>query len=130
MAFSANNWTGIGKLGRDAETSITKGGKSLTKFSIACDHSFKVGDEWKKETTWVPVLMWGQDKLAPYLTKGTAVYVDGRLSIRSYDDKDGNKKYSTEIVADTVVVPNVNANAAPASSGGYDGGQDEGDVPF
>lgn len=130
MAFSANKWTGIGKLGRDAETTITKGGKSVTKCSMACDHSYKVGDEWKKETTWVPIVIWGQEKLVQYLTKGAVVYVDGRLNIRSYDDKDGNKKYATEIIADTVVVPNANSNTA-ASSSGYDGGQDDADsTPF
>lgn len=128
MAFSANQWNGVGKLGRDAETTQTKNGKSVTKFSIACDHSYKVGDEWKKETTWVPIVLWGSEKTAQYLTKGTAVYVSGRLNIRSYDDKDGNKKYATEIIADSVIVPNVSAQAAGSS--GYDGGYDDTEAPF
>ncbi len=129
MAFSKNQVSLVGKLGRDAETTNTSGGKTVTKFSIVTERSYKKGDEWVKEPNWTNIVLWGSEKTAAYLTKGTTVCVDGRLSTRNYE-KDGAKVYVTEVIAESIIVPNVNSNVAPASSGGYDGGQDEGDQPF
>lgn len=92
----------IGRLGRDSETRFLPNGTAMTKFSMACDHRYKNGDEWVTETDWISVVVWGQEKLGEYLTKGTQVYVGGRISSRSYE-KDGKKVYVTEVVGDTVI---------------------------
>lgn len=96
----------LGRLGKDAETKFTPSGVSCTKFSIATSQSWKdkTSNEWKSETTWTNVVLWRQEKVAEYLVKGGQVYVEGRLSTRSYDDKDGKKVYTTEVVADEVIL--------------------------
>jgi len=63
-----------------------------------------VHEQWKEETNWTNVVVWRQENLANYLTKGKQVYVEGRLQTRSYDDKDGKKVYATDVVADEVIL--------------------------
>jgi single-strand DNA-binding protein len=103
---SVNKVILIGNLGRDAETKFTPSGASVTKFAIATTRSWKdqQTNEWKEETNWTNVVVWRQENLANYLTKGKQVYVEGRLQTRSYDDKDGKKVYATEVVADEVLL--------------------------
>ncbi len=60
--------------------------------------------EWKEQTDWHNIVLWRSENLANYLTKGKQVYIEGRLQSRSYDDKDGNKRYVTEVVADDVIL--------------------------
>jgi single-strand DNA-binding protein len=100
MAKSMNKVILIGTVGRDAETSYTQSGKSVSKFSMATNRSWKKGDEWVEETDWHNIVVWGAEKLAEYITKGSKIGVEGRLQSRSYEDKNGDKKYVTEIVAD------------------------------
>ena len=96
----------IGNLGRDAETKFTQSGVARTTFSIATSRRWKDRgtDEWKEETDWHNVVLWRMENLANYLTKGKTVYVEGRLQTRSYDDKDGNKRYVVEVVAEQVIL--------------------------
>lgn len=94
----------IGHLGKDANTIFTQSGVAKTNFSVATEHSYKKGEEWVKQTEWHNVVIWRSERLAEYLNKGQQVYVEGRLQSRSYDDKDGNKRYVTEIVADNVIL--------------------------
>lgn len=103
---SVNKALLIGHLGRDAETKFTPAGTSVTRFSVATNRRWKdqQTQEWKEETNWTNVVLWRQENLANYLTKGTQVYVEGRIQTRSYDDKDGKKVYSTEVVADEVIL--------------------------
>jgi single-strand DNA-binding protein len=103
---SVNKVLLIGNLGRDAETKFTPSGTSVTRFSVATTRSWKdqQTNEWKEETNWTNVVLWRQENLANYLTKGKQVYVEGRLQTRSYDDKDGKKVYATEVVADEVLL--------------------------
>lgn len=106
MARSVNKVILVGNLGRDAETKYTPAGVPVTKFSVATSRRWKdqqTGD-WKEETDWTNVVLWRQENVANYLTKGKQVYVEGRLHTRSYDDKDGNKRWSTEVVADDVIL--------------------------
>jgi single-strand DNA-binding protein len=96
----------IGHLGRDAETKFTPGGAARTSFSVATSRRWKdqqTGD-WKEETDWANVTLWRSENLAPYLLKGKQVYVEGRMRTRSYEDKDGKKMYSTEVVAEEVIL--------------------------
>ncbi|HEY7211381.1 MAG TPA: single-stranded DNA-binding protein [Bryobacteraceae bacterium] len=103
---SVNKVLLIGNLGRDAETKFTPSGAAVTRFSVATTRSWKdqQTNEWKEETNWTNVVLWRQENLANYLTKGKQVYVEGRLQTRSYDDKDGKKVYATEVVADEVIL--------------------------
>ncbi|MFL6414320.1 MAG: single-stranded DNA-binding protein [Bryobacteraceae bacterium] len=103
---SVNKVILVGNLGRDAETKFTPSGASVTKFAVATTRSWKdqSTNEWKEETNWSNVVVWRQENLANYLTKGKQVYVEGRLQTRSYDDKDGKKVYATEVVADEVIL--------------------------
>jgi len=103
---SVNKVILVGNLGRDAETKFTPSGVSVTRFSVATGRRWKdqQSGEWKEETEWHNVSLWRAENLAPYLTKGKQVYVEGRLQTRSYDDKDGQKRYSTEVVADDVIL--------------------------
>src|SRR5581483_1412585 len=103
---SVNKVLLIGNLGRDAETKFTPSGISVTRFSVATTRSSKdqQTNEWKEETNWTNVVLWRQENLANYLTKGKQVYVEGRLQTRSYDDKDGKKVYATEVVAEEVLL--------------------------
>ena len=96
----------IGHLGKDAETRFTPSGVAVTSFSVATNRRWKDQQtgEWKEETDWANVVLWRQENLANYLTKGKQVYVEGRLQTRSYDDKDGKKQYRTEVVAEDVLL--------------------------
>jgi single-strand DNA-binding protein len=96
----------IGHLGRDAETRFTSGGAAKTTFSIATNRRWKDQQtgEWKEETDWHNVVLWRQENVANYLTKGVQIYVEGRLQTRNYEDKDGKKVYITEVVADYVIL--------------------------
>lgn len=76
----------------------------MSRFSLATNRRLKdnTTGEWKDETDWHNIVVWRQENLAQYLTKGKQVYIEGRLQTRSYEDKDGQKKYSTEVVAEEI----------------------------
>jgi len=103
---SVNKVILIGHLGKDAETRFTPAGVAVTSFSVATNRRWKDQQtgEWKEETDWAKVVLWRQENLANYLTKGKQVYVEGRLQTRSYDDKEGKKQYMTEVVAEEVIL--------------------------
>ncbi len=115
---SVNKVILVGHLGRDAETRFTPGGAACTNFSVATNRRWKDQQtgEWKEETDWHRIVLWRSENLANYLTKGTQVYIEGRLQTRSYDDKDGKKVYSTEVVADNVILLGGRGDAASAAS--------------
>ena len=105
MASSVNKVILVGRLGKDPEVRYTQGGKAVANFSLATDESYKDNQgEKQKKTEWHNIVVWGNSVEAfvqKYLHKGDMVYVEGKLQTRSWDDKDGNKKYTTEInVAD------------------------------
>ena len=106
MTRSVNKVIVLGHLGRDAETNFTQSGVAVTKFSVATSRRWKDGqtEEWKEETDWHNIVLGRSENLSNYLTKGKQVYVEGRLQTRSYEDRDGVKRYVTEIVADSVIL--------------------------
>lgn len=118
---SVNKVLLIGHLGRDAETKYTPSGAPVTRFAVATSRSWKdqQTNEWKEETNWTNVVLWRQESLANYLTKGKQIYVEGRLQTRSYEDKDGKKVYATEVVADEVILLGGRGEGAPS---GFEGG--------
>ena len=121
---SVNKVILLGNLGKDAETKFTASGVSVSRFSVATTRSVKdqSTNEWKEETNWTNVVLWRQEKVANYLTKGKQVYVEGRLHSRSYDDKDGKKVYTTEVIADDVLL----LGGKGDSGGGFEGGTQPG----
>ena len=113
---SVNKVILIGHLGRDAETAYTASQVAVTKFSVATSRRWKDQQtgEWKEETDWSRVVLWRGENVAPYLTKGKQVYVEGRLQTRSYDDKDGKKVWATEVIADDVILLGGRGDSAPS----------------
>lgn len=97
----------VGNLGKDPEVRNFEGGAKKASFPLATSESFKTRDGVKKEhTEWHNIVLWRglADVAEKYLSKGSQVYVEGRIRTRSWDDKDGNKKYITEIEADTMTM--------------------------
>jgi single-strand DNA-binding protein len=104
---SVNKAIVIGNLGRDAELKYTSGGAAVATLNLATTEVWtdKAGKRQEK-TEWHRVVLWGKtaEALAEYLRKGKQLYVEGRLQTRSWDDKDGHKRYTTEIRGDRVVL--------------------------
>ncbi len=103
--MSVNKVILLGRLGQDPELKYTPGGSAVCNFSLATTEAWTDKQGQKQEKTeWHRVVVWG--KLAElcnqYLAKGRQAFLEGRLQTRSWDDKDGNKKYTTEILASTV----------------------------
>jgi len=134
----------VGNLGRDPEISYMPSGKAVTKFSVATSESWKdkTTGEKKERTEWHRIIAY--DKLGEicgeYLAKGRQVYVEGKLQTRSYDDKEGVKRYTTEIIANDVQFlggresggGRPNSGGAPPKDVGGGQGQPPGDddIPF
>lgn len=132
----------MGRLTRDPE--LRKAGEtSVCSFRIACDRDFKNKDG-EKETDFVDVVVWRQlaETVAKYFTKGRMAVVDGRLQVRAWTDKEGEKRYATEIVADKVYFGDSKAKsgetAAKGAAGTTDAPEDfvpnfdadDGELPF
>lgn len=144
--MSVNKAILIGRLGRDPELRYTPGGRAVASFSLATTERWTGQDGQKNEsTTWHNIVAWGRqaEVMKEYLSKGRMVYIEGRIDNRSYDDKEGNKRYISE-----VVVQNFQFLESRGDSGGsaapHDqpppadvppernagGGSDDDDLPF
>lgn len=93
----------IGRLTKDVELRYTPTGKGVSNFSIACERDFK-NQSGEKEVDFINVVTWGKlaETVANYLSRGKLAAVEGRLQIRSYEDKEGQRRQATEVVADSV----------------------------
>ena len=93
-----------GRLTRDVELRRLPSGKSVANVSVACERDFANKDTNERETDFIDIVAFGStaDHLAKYYTKGKSIIVSGRLQIRNYTDKDGNKRRNAEVVADSV----------------------------
>jgi len=104
---SVNKVILVGNLGRDAELRYTPGGAAVATLNLATTEVWndKQGQRQEK-TEWHRIVLWGKqaETLQEYLVKGKQVYIEGRLQTRQWDDKDGNKRYTTEIKADRVTL--------------------------
>jgi single-strand DNA-binding protein len=103
--MSLNKCMIIGNLGRDPEMRYTPNGQAVTQFTVAVNRNFKgASGDWQEETEWFRVVAWGPlaERTAEYLRKGRKVYVEGRLQTRQWEDREGQKRYTTELVAQTV----------------------------
>jgi single-strand DNA-binding protein len=103
MARGVNKVILIGNLGQDPETRTTPGGTTVTNIRIATSESWKdkTSGEMKEQTEWHGIVLWNRlgEIAAEYLKKGSQVYIEGRLQTRKWQDKQGNDRYTTEIVA-------------------------------
>ena len=101
---SVNKVMLIGNLGGDPELKYTQSGTAVCSFSIATKETWGTGDKKEEKTEWHKIVAWS--KLAKicgeYLKKGSPVYIEGRLQTRSWDDKDGIKRYTTEVVVSSM----------------------------
>jgi len=105
MAFSLNKVMLIGNLGKDCETRFTTNNVSVTSFTMATTNSYKGKDgNWIDETTWHNVTCFNlSDYFKENLKKGKKFYVEGRISKRDYTDKDGIKRYSTNVISEKLM---------------------------
>ena len=112
----------MGRLTRDPELRRTGSGTAVTSFSLAVDRDFK-SQSGEKETDFIDVVAWRStaEFVSKYFTKGRMAVVEGRLQIRDWTDKDGNKRRSAEVVADNVYFGDSKRDAESAGpySGGY-----------
>lgn len=95
----------IGNLGRDPEVRYLEGGIAVARFSVATNESYKdKSGNWQTQTEWHNVVVWRNlaERAEKQLKKGSQIYLEGKLTHRKYQDKDGNDRYVTEVVADTI----------------------------
>jgi single-strand DNA-binding protein len=104
---SVNKVILVGNLGKDAELRFTAGGAAVSTVTMATTEVWNDKQGQKQEKTeWHRIVLWGKqaESLQEYLVKGKQIYVEGRLQTRQWDDKDGNKRYTTEIKADRITL--------------------------
>ncbi|MBI3664957.1 MAG: single-stranded DNA-binding protein, partial [Acidobacteria bacterium] len=103
---SVNKVILLGNLGRDPETRYTPNGTPCTNFTLATSRRWKDQQtgEWKEETDWHRIVLWRSENVLPHLQKGKQVFIEGRLQTRNWEDKDGNKRSTTEVVAENVIL--------------------------
>jgi single-strand DNA-binding protein len=142
MADGLNRVMLLGNLGADPELRMTAGGQAVLKLRLACSESYLDRNKVRQERTeWASVVVWGKrgEALAKILSKGSRVFVEGALRTSSYDDKEGHKRYKTEVVANNIILSGGarggEREAAPSGGGGFSdedygpkGGDDE--IPF
>jgi len=108
---SVNKAILLGRLGGDAETRHTQNGTPVSRVSLAMNRQWTDSDQQvHEETDWIYIVLWNKESLAAYLTKGTKLYVEGRIQTRSYEDNSGVKRYVTEVVAQKIVLLGGNGN--------------------
>ena len=114
----------IGNLGSDPEVRYTQGGGAVCNFSIATTEVWnsKQSGERQERTEWHRIVVWGKqaEHCGEYLKKGRSCHVEGKLQTRNWDDRDGNKRYTTEIIADRVTF--LGGRGEGGGGGGYGGG--------
>lgn len=112
----------VGRLGNDPELKHTQGGQAVARLSVATSENWTDKSGQKQERTeWHRVVVWGKlgELCGKYLSKGRQVYVEGRLQTRSWEDNQGQKKYSTEIVATTVQFLGAAGESSAGSNSSY-----------
>jgi single-strand DNA-binding protein len=132
--MSVNKVILVGRLGRDPETRYTGGGQAVANFSVATDESYKdKNGERQKRTEWHKIVVWGkQAEIAQqYLKKGSLIFIEGRIQSREWQDKEGQKRTSFEIVASNFrMLGGRSEGAAAASAGGGAGARSSGGDDF
>ena len=141
--MSVNKVLLIGNLGKDPEVRFTGTGRAVARFPIATSEVWNDNDGQRQERTeWHNVVVWGKqaETCGQYLAKGRQVYIEGSIRTRQYDDKDGNKRYITEVIAQRVQFLGSRGEGAGAGRGSGGGGgsseappppmAEDDDIPF
>ena len=128
---SVNKIVLVGHLGADPESRFTPSGVAVTTFNMATNESWKNKDgEYEDRTEWHRIVLFGKaaETASEYMKKGQLTYVEGRIRTRSWEDKDGMTRYTTEVLGDRFTMlgrKGENQSAAPVDAGG-----DDDDLPF
>ena len=132
-----NHITLMGRLTRDPELRYTSSGTPVVSFSLAVDRDFAPKDGGEKQTDFIDCVAWRQtgEFVSKYFQKGSMAAVTGRLQIRDWQDKDGNRRKSVEVVADNVYFADAKRDSKPQDSRAvdeqeFDEIEDDGDFPF
>lgn len=139
-----NRVTIIGNLGRDPDVNNTRSGKHVANMSVAINEKWTKDGEKHESTEWVRCVLWDglADVAEKYLRKGDAVYLEGKLQTRDWEDRDGGKRKTTEVVVSTLLMLGGNSrqqekpehpNGSTRTTNGWDDGPRNGearDVPF
>ena len=131
--MSLNKVLIIGNLGKDPEVRFTPGGRAVARFPVATSEVWSDQEGQRQERTeWHNVVVWGKqaETCGQYLSKGRQVFLEGSIRSRQYDDKDGNKRYITEVIAQRVQFLGSRGEGAGAGAGrGAGGGGGAADAP-
>jgi len=124
----------IGNLGKDPDMQFLEGNIAVAKFSLATTETYKDrSGKLISQTEWHTIVLWrGLAELAQkYLHRGSLVYIEGRLKTRSWEDKEGNKKFATEVVGDNLIMLDKKADGSQGLHGleGLDGPDNDPDIP-
>ena len=120
----------IGNLGKDPELRYTPGGQPVATFSLATAERWNDRNGQRQDRTeWHNIVAWGKlaELVNQYLKKGRGAYIEGRITTRSWDDKDGNKRYKTEIVANQIQFLSTGGASSSGGDMGYVADQSVGD---
>jgi single-strand DNA-binding protein len=130
MAAGVNKVILIGNLGRDPELRYTKSGQAVANFSLATSESWTREGNREERTEWHRVVAWGKtaELCTKYLSKGRTVYIEGSLRTRDWEDKEGGKRQTTEVHAQTVQF--LGSPRDGGGGGGSRGGMDDGPPPM
>jgi len=126
----------LGDLGADPELRVTRGGQSVLKLRMATNERYQDrNQEWKDRTEWHNIVVWGKraESLSKILQKGSRLFIEGGLRTSSYEDREGNKRYKTEVQANHVILaggdrrqqPSAQREAGDANQGSGGGGYDD-----
>ena len=132
MSRGLNKVLIIGRLGRDPEMRYTPSGRPVTTFSVATSRTWNTSEGGRRtETEWFNVVAWSNlaEICKQHLSKGRLVYIEGRLQTRHWEDSDGNKHTSTEIVANEMIMLDERREGA-AEAEELEAGNDEDEFPF
>lgn len=135
---SVNKVILVGNLGRDAELRYSQAGAPVATLNLATTETWKDKAGQKQEKTeWHRIVVWGKtaESLSEYLKKGKQVYVEGRLQAREWEDKNGEKRFTTEVRSDRIVLLGGNAHDARTGGGQYEQAKGDSeladdDIPF
>ncbi len=141
MSYGLNKVMLIGHLGSDPELRYTEGNVPVTTFNVATNESYKdQNGNLVERTEWHRIVAWRKlaELFAEYLKKGSKIYLEGKLQTRSWDDKDGNKRYTTEVVVNEFMFLDSKGGGGQQAGGGAPtappepapGGEKDDDLPF
>ena len=120
----------IGRMGKDPEVKQA-GQNTVANFSLATDESYKKDGQKVEKTEWHNIVAWGRlaEIVRDYTSKGSQIYVEGKLQTRQWDDKQGNKRYTTEIVAQSIQLLG-SKNVSHETAQEIEAGDKSGEIPF